>query len=178
MGEVETANSDITEPRSGVDRKVGETRRNADSRRHNRRADGFPTGSQDVRDGGSDRNALLERFRLARHRQPWSTWCHRDLWRWHTPRQRATTNTFAGWEHGARRRIRPCGEGHSPANTSTNTLDDIPHFRTHTVAHVHADTTWRACALNEHVCTRSLGWRRASSECMVVPHVVLRVRWH
>jgi hypothetical protein len=174
-GGVETDNREITEPRSGVDRKVGEPRTIADSSRRNRHADGLPTGTQDVRDGRCDRHALVERFRLARHRQPRSSWRHRDLWRRHAPRQRATTNTLAGWKHGARRHIRRRREGHSPANAST--LDDIPHFRTHTPAHVHADSSWRALALDEHVRTRSLGRRRASSERMVIPRVVLQVRW-
>jgi hypothetical protein len=178
MGEVETASSEITEPRSGVGRKVGEPRTIADSWRRNRRADGFPTGTQDVRGGGGDRHALLERFRLARLRQPRSSWRHRDLWRRHAPRQRATTNTLAGWKHGARWRICPCGGIHSPADANTNTLDDIPHFRTLTRAHVHADSPRRTLALDERIRTRSLGWRRASSARMVVPHTVLRIHWH
>lgn len=154
-GEVEAANRDITEPRSGIDRKVGEPRTSADSRWHHRCADGFPAGSQDIRDSCGDRHALLERLHLARHRQNGSTWRRRDLWRWYAPPQPPATNTLAGWKHGARWCIRPCGEHHSPANA--NTLDDIPRFRTLAPAHVHVDTPWRAPALDEYLRPRSLG---------------------
>ena len=175
-GEVEAANKGITEPRGGIDRKVGEPRKSADSRWHHCYADGFPGGSQDVRVSRSDRHALLERLHLACHRQTRSTWRRRDLWRWHAPPQPPATNTLARWKHGARWHIRPCGEYYSPANT--NTLDDIPRFWTLALTHVHANTPWRAPALDEYLRTRSLERRRASGEHMVVRHAVLRVRWH
>ena len=99
LGEVETANKGIAEPRSGVVGQMGEPRTNADSRWRDRLADGLPARSQDVRDGRGDRHALIERIRLACHRRPRPSRRHRDLWRRHTPHQRPTTNALAGWQH-------------------------------------------------------------------------------
>lgn len=178
-GEVETADKVIAEPRRGVVRQMGERRPDAKSRRRDRRADGFPARSQDVRGGRSVGHALLERFHLACHRHPRSSRRHRDLWRWHASRQRATTISLAGRQHRVWWCIRRRGNTCFPTNTN-NTPGNVPCFRTHSPAHLHvpAHSPWCAPAVDEHVHTRSHGWCRAPSKLMVHHVIILRFRWH
>ena len=128
---IETANTEISEPRSSADRKECERRADADARRGHRIADGLPTRPEDVRGRRSNGHALLQRFRLARNGRPWPPRRRRDLRRRHAPRQRASTEPLAGRQHRAGRRVRPRGE--PSANTGANLnpkydSPDVPHI--------------------------------------------------
>jgi len=163
---IETANTEISEPRSSAERKGCARRADADASRGDSIADGLPARLEDVRERRSNGHALLERLRLARNGRPRPPRRRRDLRRRHAPRQRASTDPLAGRQHRAGRRV--CPRGEPSANTGANlnlNLDPDPKYNTADVPRIgprdspppHEPAPGRTRPLDDHARVRPQG---------------------